>query len=129
MLPVMHTGRITKGLKPSWEPLIGLVGKDLVPGFMWMFAFQLDDGVEVHAYKSISTRQYVHLGTDGRAFAYRSKDRYEAVSAREALEQAFNGWEDAVPRPKNPEAVQALLERHRVPVVEAPAAEAAAEAV
>jgi hypothetical protein len=118
MLPAMHTGQITKGLKPSWEPLVGLVGKDLVPGFMWMFALQLDDGAEVHAYKSIATRQCVHVASDGRAFAHRSNDRYEEINARQALEQAFNGWEDAFPQPKNPEAVRALLERHRAPAAE-----------
>ena len=48
MLPGMQNGKITRGIKPSWEPLIGLVGKDLVPGFMWMFAIELDDGAEVH---------------------------------------------------------------------------------
>jgi hypothetical protein len=114
MLPVMHTGHITKGLKPSWEPLVNLVGRDVVPCFMWMFALKLDDGAEVHAYKSIATRQYVHLAVDGRAFAVGAgTERYEEVSARQALEQAFNGWEDALPRPRNAEAVQALLERHR----------------
>ena len=32
---------------------------------------------------------------------------------REAVEQAFDGWEEAFPQPKHPEAVRALLERHR----------------
>jgi hypothetical protein len=113
MLPTMHTGQITRGLKPSWEPLIGLVGKDIVPGFMWMFALQFDDGAEVHAYKSIATRQYIHLASDGRAFTFRGNNRYDEISLREALEQAFNGWEDASPQPRNPEAVRALLELHR----------------
>jgi hypothetical protein len=113
MLPVMHTGQITRALKPSWEPLIGLVGRDIVPGFMWMFALELDDGVEVHAYKSIATRQYLHLASDGRAFTYRGDNRYDEISAREALEKGFDGWEDATPQPKDPDAVRALLERHR----------------
>ena len=119
MLPVMHTGHITKGLKPSWEPLTTLVGRDVVPCFMWMFALKLDDGAEVHAYKCIATRQYVHLASDGRAFALRGKDGYEAVTSREAVEQAFNGWEDAAPRPRNADAVRALLERHRSAPAEA----------
>src|SRR4051794_15374615 len=109
----MHTGRITTDFKPSWQPLVGLVGADLVPGFIWMFAVKLEDGAEVHAYKYAATRQYVHLATDGRAFAYRSDDRYEAVTTRQALEQTFNGWEDAFPQPKHPDAVRALLERHQ----------------
>lgn len=119
MLPAMHTGQIKKGLKPSWEPLVNLVGRDVVPCFMWMFALELDDGAEVHAYKCISTRQYVHLAGDGRAFALRGKDGYEEVTPREALEQAFNGWQDAVPRPRDAEAVQALLDRHRPAASEA----------
>jgi hypothetical protein len=114
----MHTGHITRGLKPSWEPLVGLVGRDVVPGFMWMFALELDDGTEVHAYKCIATRQYVHLASDGRAFAHHNNDRYEEIGARRALEQAFNGWEDASPQPRNADAVRALLERHRSPAVE-----------
>jgi hypothetical protein len=113
MLPVMHTGEITKGLKPSWEPLIELVGRDVVPCFMWMFALRLDDGVEVHAYKSIATRQYLHLAADGRALAYRGKDRYEEIDALAALEATFAKWEEAFPQPRNPDAVRALLERHR----------------
>jgi hypothetical protein len=115
MLPVMQTGQITRGLKPSWEPLIGLVGPDLVPGFMWMFALRLDDGTELHAYKSIATRQYVHLADDGRAFASHRGERYEEITVRQAVEQAFNGWEEAFPQPRNPEAVRALLERHAPP--------------
>jgi hypothetical protein len=113
MLPGMHNGKLTTRFKPSWEPLIGLVGKDLVPGFMWMFALEMDDGAEVHGYKSAATRQYIHLAVDGRAFTHHSGERYEEISTREAVEQAFNGWEDAFPQPKYPEAVRALLERHR----------------
>jgi hypothetical protein len=113
MLPAMHTGQIAKGLKPSWEPLIGLVGREVVPCFMWMFALQLDDGVDVHAYKSIATRQYLHLAADGRALAYRGGDRYEEIGALEALDRAFANWEEAVPQPRNAEAVRTLLERHR----------------
>jgi hypothetical protein len=113
MLAGMHTGTLKRGIKPSWEPLIGLVGKDLVPGFMWMYAIALDDGAEVHGYKNAATRQYIHLTADGRAFAHHSRDRYEEISTREVVELAFDGWEDAFPQPKHPEAVRALLERHR----------------
>jgi hypothetical protein len=113
MLPAMQNGKITRGIRPSWEPLIGLVGKDLVPGFMWMFAIELDDGAEVHGYKNIATRQYVHLATDGRAFVFRNGNRYEEIPTHAAVEQAFSGWEDALPQPKHPETVRALLERHR----------------
>ena len=113
MLPAMQSGKITRGLKPSWEPLIGLIGRDLVPGFMWMFALELDDGTEVHGYKNAATRRYVHLATDGRTFTHRTGDRYEEIPTHAAVERAFNGWEEAFPQPKHPEAVRALLERHR----------------
>src|SRR5689334_42395 len=120
MLPAMHTGTITKGLKPSWEPLVTLVGRDVVPCFMWMFALKLDDGAEVHAYKNIATREYIHLAGDGRAFAVDAgTERYEEVSASQALERAFKGWEDATPRPRNADAVRALLDRHRSAASEA----------
>jgi hypothetical protein len=113
MLPVMHKARIRRGIKPSWEPLIGLVGQDLVPGFMWMFALELDDGTEVHGYKSAATRQYLHLALDGRAYAVRGDNSYDEITAAAALAHVFDGWEDAFPQPKHPEAVRALLERHR----------------
>jgi hypothetical protein len=113
MLRDMHTGEITKGLRPSWEPLVTLVGHEVVTCFMWMFALALDDGAEVHAYKSIATRRYLHLAADGRAFEYRSQNRYEEVTASAALQDVFTGWEETVPQPRNPEAVRGLLERHR----------------
>ena len=113
MLPVMHSAQITRGIRPSWEPLIELVGKDLVPGFMWMYALRLDDGADMHAYKSIATRQYVYLAADGRAFRSDGRTGYEEISAAAAVAEAFDGWEDSVPQPKHPESVRALLERHR----------------
>jgi hypothetical protein len=119
MLPDMHTGHIIKGLKPSWEPLVTLVGRDVVPCFIWAFALKLDDGTEVHAYKCAATRQYVHLAAGGQAFALRGTNGYEEVTTRQALEQAFHGWEDAAPQPRNADAVRALLERHRSATAEA----------
>jgi hypothetical protein len=118
MLSTMHTGQITRGIKPSWEPLSGLVGKNVVPGFMWMFALKFDDGAEVHAYKSVTTRQFVHLAADGRAFAHVDQDRYEEVTPRQALEHVFDGWEDASPQPRNADAVRALLAHHQAAAVE-----------
>lgn len=109
----MRSGVSVQYRWPVWEPLIELVGLDVVDGFMWMGELELDDGLEVHAYKSIATRRYLHLGVDGRAFAYRSWGRYEEVTLREALEEAFTDWETTLPEPQNPDAVRALLERHR----------------
>jgi hypothetical protein len=108
-----RSGELVQYERPVWEPLIELVGLELVDGFMWMNELQLDDGLEVHAYKSIATRRYLHLGVDGRAFRYRSSDRYEEITLREALQEAFTDWEVTLPLPRDPEAVRALLERHR----------------
>ena len=109
----MHNAQITRRIKPSWEPLLALVGSELVTGFMWMHALELDDGAEIHAYKAVATRRYLHLAADGRAFADRGSQRYEEISPGAAVAEAFDGWEDTVPQPKHPESVRALLERHR----------------
>jgi hypothetical protein len=113
MLPVMHKAQVTRQIKPSWEPLLGLVGRELVTRFMWMHALELDDGAELHAYKAVATRRYLILAADGRAFADRGDHAYEEISPGAAHAAAFDGWEELVPQPRNPEAVRALLERHR----------------
>jgi hypothetical protein len=113
MLPVMHTAHTTRGIKPSWEPLLRLVGNEVVTGFMWMYALRLDDGTELHAYKSIATRRPLLLGADGRAFQSRNDREYEEVSPGAALLSAFEDWEELVPQPRNPDAVRELLQRHR----------------
>jgi hypothetical protein len=90
---------MTQHERPDWDPLIDLVGVELVRWFMWMYAVELDDGTVVHAYKHTGTRHYLHLSTDGRAFAYVRRERYRLVDVRGALEIAFTGWEDVVPEP------------------------------
>lgn len=110
----MHTGEITKGVRPSWEPLVTLVGGEVVGCFTWKFALELDDGTAVHAYRHIATNGYLVLGTDNRAFKHCDENRYEEVTASAALASAFEGWEVARPRPRDPDAVHALLERHSV---------------
>jgi hypothetical protein len=104
-------GELVQAERPVWEPLIELVGLDVVDGFMWMNELELDDGLEVHAYKSIATRRYLHLAVDGRAFRYHSPGRYEEIMLREALEEAFTDWQELLPPPRDPEAVRALLAR------------------
>jgi hypothetical protein len=113
MLPVMHTAQITRGIKPTWEPLLELVGNEVVTGFMWMYALEVDDGAELHAYKSIATRRYLHLAVDGRAFKALNDRDFEETSPGAALVATFEGWEDLVPQPRNPDALRELLERHR----------------
>jgi hypothetical protein len=109
----MQSGKITKALRPAWEPLITLVGGNVVGCFAWKFALELDDEVAVHAYRSIATDRYLLLAVDGRTFEYRDGDRYEEIPVGVALETVFTGWEEARPRPRDPDAVRALLERHR----------------
>ena len=110
----MHTGEITTALRPSWEPLVTLVGREVVGCFTWKFALELDDGAHVHAYRHLATERFLLLGTDNRAFEHRTENRYEEITASAALTSAFHGWEDARPRPRDPEAVRALLERHAI---------------
>ena len=53
-----------------WEPLIEAVGERLVGTFMWMYEEEMADGTILHVYKHVHTRRYMHLSTDGRAYAY-----------------------------------------------------------
>ena len=117
----MQSGQITRGLRPDWEPLVAFVGRDVVQCFAWKFALELDDGVAVHAYRNIATDGFLLLAADGRAFAHRQAERYEELPPALALEEAFAGWEEARPRPRDPDAVRALLERHRAPAPDTPA--------
>jgi hypothetical protein len=94
----------------NWEPLIALVGLDVVGCFMWMHEHELDDGTRVHAYKNIATRRYVYVGVDGRVYLERSPDRYVEVTPLVALEDVFTGWAGS---PGDANAVRALLARHR----------------
>lgn len=65
--------------EPEWEPLLNFA-PDHVGDFMWMGAIQLTDGTRLQAYKHYWTRDYLHLDTEGRAFAYAGNDRYEEVN-------------------------------------------------
>jgi hypothetical protein len=110
----MQRGEMAHHERPVWQPLIELLGLELVDdGFMWMGGIELDDGLEVHAYKHFSTRHYLHLGVDGRVFAYHSPGLYEEIGLGEALAEVFTRWETASPGLQHPDAVRALLERHR----------------
>jgi hypothetical protein len=106
-----RSGELVQYERPVWEPLIELLGLEVVDGFMWMNELELDDGLEVHAFKSIATRRYLHLGVDGRAFRHHSSGRYEEITLREALEEVFTDWEVTLPLPNDPDAVRALLAR------------------
>jgi hypothetical protein len=107
-------GTIRQSEHPVWQPLLDLVGDHLVEWFMWMYEVELADQSAVHAYKHVATRRYFHLAEDGRAFEYRSEGSYAEISSREAIDEAFNGWEELLPEPRDPEAVRTALRRARV---------------
>ena len=65
--------------EPEWEPLLNLA-PDHVVDFMWMYAVELTDGTRLQAYKHYWTRNYLHLDSEGRAFIYAGKERYEEVN-------------------------------------------------
>src|SRR5689334_6828372 len=46
-------GRLSRLERPDWDPLIDLVGLDLVRWFMWMGQIELVDDTRVHAYKHV----------------------------------------------------------------------------
>ena len=65
--------------EPEWEPLLNFA-PDHVGDFMWMYAVELTDRTRIQAYKHCWTRDYLHLDTEGRAFIYVGKERYEEVN-------------------------------------------------
>jgi hypothetical protein len=109
----LRRGTHVRHAEPVWEPLIELVGMELVGDFMWMHGLELDDGLEVHAYKNIGTRRYLHLGVDGRAFLYGPGGQYWEITTAAAVEAALGHREDLLPEPPDVDALRALLARHR----------------
>jgi hypothetical protein len=65
---------------PEWEPLERVVGRQgRLEDFMWMYEVQMPDGGQIHVYKHIDSRQYLHLDLSGNAYAYVDKERYRQV--------------------------------------------------
>ena len=81
-------GKLVQFEMPTWEPLLNLLGADLVGDFMWMHEIVLDTGERVHAYKHIDTRRYIHLSDTGKTYAYVDKERYTPIPGVEAAELA-----------------------------------------
>ena len=106
-------GTMKQGDRPVWQPLLDLVGEELTEWFMWMFEVELADGSPLHAYKHIATRRYVHLTEDGRTFAYRPVGDYAEIPPRAALREALAEWDQLLPAPTDPAAVQAAIRRAR----------------
>jgi hypothetical protein len=113
--PRTISGRPTGTREPDWQPLIALVGLELVVWFMWMSQLELADGAVVNAYKHWSTRRYLHLAADGRAFAYMGSDRYLEVTVEQAVQEAFFEWDEVLPSPEPEDlaALDAVLRRTR----------------
>jgi len=65
------TGEVLKIFDaPVWEPLLEVVGDELIDGWMWMFSVELEDGMVLQAYKHRDTRCYLHLDPEGNAYDY-----------------------------------------------------------
>jgi hypothetical protein len=79
--------------RPNWNPLLDLLGEQLVCEFMWMSQIDLADGTTVHAYKHILTRHYLHASEDGRTFAFTLSGRYRPTPPYDAMCAAFDDWE------------------------------------
>ena len=64
-------GTVSDRREPVWDPLEFMVGSR-AREFMWMFEVEMEDGTAVQAYKHVFPRKYLHLGSDGRSFEFRS---------------------------------------------------------
>jgi hypothetical protein len=98
---------------PDWAPLEAAIGSEIADWFMWMFEIRLADGSHLHGYKHQTTRRYLHLTTDGRAFDYRA-ERYGEVGLASSIARTFIGWERADPSPRHLRALRAAVESARV---------------
>ena len=86
------TGTITDSDDPVWDPLVALVGGHHAVWFMWMYEVELSDGSKIHCYKHCSTRRSMHLGVDGRAWAYIGEHRYRRIDPEIVVDAVLAGW-------------------------------------
>ena len=68
--PQLRRSEITDRRDPEWDPLLELVGKDLVVDFMWMGELKLSPGGRMQAYKHCDTRRYLHIDNRGNTWEY-----------------------------------------------------------
>jgi hypothetical protein len=106
------SGELGQCEEPDWQPLLDLVGVELVGWFMWMTEIELDDETRVHAYKHHCTRRYFHLGVDGRAYVYVPRGRYREIDRQEAIDVAFECWKRLCPE-EDHDDIRAGLRRAR----------------
>jgi hypothetical protein len=86
---------------PDWKPLRDLAARSdhrymNLDDWMWMFSVEASDGRRFECYKHYWTRRSVHLGRDGRAYAYTFNEKdlsikgyYREVDPLLQLEQAL----------------------------------------
>lgn len=110
-------GKVTQTDCPDWQPLESLVGNAVASWFMWMHEIRLGDGSEVHAYKHVATRRYLHVGNDGRAFELKSEGMYVQLNPAISIVRAFAGWESAAPAPCDIRALREAVHSARAAVV------------
>jgi hypothetical protein len=102
-------GRLGQRDHPNWEPLLGLIGEELVGEFMWMAQIDLADGTVVHAYKHILTRCYLHVQEGGRTLAFTASGRYRPIDPYHAIADAFDGWRGDMDETTEVEVLRAAL--------------------
>jgi hypothetical protein len=103
------SGVVVQSTEPRWEPLEAVFDTDIAGCFMWMYEIRLDDGTRLHAFKHVTTRRYLHLAEDGRAFEYRFDGRYREVRLAPAIGRAFVGWERTSPPPRHLRALRTAV--------------------
>jgi hypothetical protein len=105
------TGEFRHHDEPDWHALYDLVGVKLADWFMWGGASELEDGVRVHSYKHITTREHFHLGEDGRAFEYISPCRFCEIDRRQAIDLVFDTWEELASGPDDKDRLALIRAR------------------
>jgi len=91
-------GELSQCDEPEWQPLLDLIGLELVDWFMWMQEIELEDSSRVHAYKHTATRRYFHIAEDGRTFLYAGRNRYREIDRQQAIAEAFFGLDRLRPQ-------------------------------
>lgn len=76
-------GEVEQADDPFWDPLEAAIGKEHAGWFMWMYQIRLENGVEIHAFKHIGNRQYLHIGTDGSLYWFVGPSSYLEVKLRD----------------------------------------------
>lgn len=101
--------------KPDWAPLLSMLGERLAGWFMWMCEVELDNGTRLHAYKHVTTPQYLHIDAGGQAFEYRPERHYLQIPASGAVAQTFVGWEPGEPSDREVAELRSVVRRLQAP--------------